>query len=94
MHNIPRDSISNKTLFFATIFPTCRFAHKFTNLKDIFFQITEYEEQDLYPVDTVVEMRLVGSSDMLLAPYYGNEYGTISIEVHEKYLFSIARYYP
>jgi hypothetical protein len=43
--------------------------------------IKSYEAQDLYPMDYAMEMRLLSDSDMLLAPYYGNKHGTVSVEI-------------
>ena len=43
--------------------------------------IKEYESRGEYPVDMVMEVRLTGGSDVYLAPMYGNEHGTVSIEV-------------
>jgi hypothetical protein len=43
--------------------------------------VAAYEQSGKFPVDTVIEMRLLGGSDMHLAPYQGNAHGTISIEI-------------
>ncbi len=42
--------------------------------------IKEFEAKDLFPMDMVTEVRLVGGSSRLLDSYYGNKHGTISID--------------
>ncbi|PVG01447.1 hypothetical protein CPB86DRAFT_837017 [Serendipita vermifera] len=40
-----------------------------------------YEKQKGAPVRVSLEMRLMGGSDVILSPQYGNQYGAVSIEV-------------
>ncbi|PVF94943.1 hypothetical protein CPB86DRAFT_712145 [Serendipita vermifera] len=40
-----------------------------------------YEKQKDAPVRVALEMRLMGGSDVILSPQYGNQFGTVSIEV-------------
>ena len=43
--------------------------------------IKGYEDNGSYPIDFAMEMRLMSGSDVYMAPYYGNDLGTVSIEV-------------
>ena len=42
--------------------------------------IQRSEEQGVFAVDMVLELRIMGSSDVLMAPQFGNKHGTLSIE--------------
>ena len=37
-------------------------------------------EKDVFAVDMALELRIMGGSDVLMAPQYGNKHGTLSIE--------------
>ena len=43
--------------------------------------IHSYEDNGSYPIDYAMEMRLMSGSNIYMAPYYGNDHGTVSIEV-------------
>ncbi len=43
--------------------------------------IKSYEANGSYPIDFAMEMRLMSGSGIYMAPYYGNDLGTVSIEV-------------
>jgi hypothetical protein len=52
--------------------------------------VKSYEDNGSYPIDFAMEMRLMSGSDVYMAPYYGNEHGTVSIEVVSSTLIPIA----
>jgi len=51
--------------------------------------VKSYEDNGSYPIDFAMEMRLMSGSDVYMAPYYGNEHGTVSIEVVSSTLIPI-----
>ena len=42
--------------------------------------IQKSAEKDVFAVDMALELRIMGGSDVLMAPQYGNKHGTLSIE--------------
>ena len=74
---IPKNECANNL---AT--PTSRFSSLFSfsqlSGQDV---IKSYEDNGSYPIDFAMEMRLMSGSDVYMAPYYGNNLGTVSIEV-------------
>lgn len=48
---------------------------------DIIALVYKYEAKKKYPLRVALEMRVMGGSNVIMAPQYGNKHGTCSIEV-------------
>lgn len=48
---------------------------------DIIDLVYKYEAKKKYPLRVALEMRVMGGSNVIMAPQYGNKHGTCSIEV-------------
>lgn len=48
---------------------------------DVIALVYKYEAKKKYPLRVALEMRVMGGSNVIMAPQYGNKHGTCSIEV-------------